>query len=175
MPSAPIAVGARSTPEMRWLTVGAIAKDWHATEPGNLEHRGWVNDVEPYLSAADVVISSAGNTTCHQILRASRPWMVIPEWRYFDEQQEKAEALERAGVACVRRSWPASAQAWRAAIQEALDIDPERQHALVDPEAAKKAARRLETLSKSLWRTGVGADRPAKQLSPTTNRIEEAR
>ncbi|MGB3555710.1 MAG: hypothetical protein WBA25_13830, partial [Jannaschia sp.] len=71
--SAPVAVGARAVPEARWITVGNITRDWHATEPSNLEHKGWVNGAADYLAAADVVVASTGNTTCQQVLATGLP------------------------------------------------------------------------------------------------------
>lgn len=150
---APLGVGARSQPGARWITIGAIERDWHATEPANLEHRGWVDNAADYIAAADLVIASAGNTTCHQILAAGRPWLVVPEWRYFDEQQRKAEALANAGVAVVWAYLPASAHAWTAALAEARSRhDAQRQRALIDPAAAAKVSRWLEDLAARLWR-----------------------
>jgi predicted glycosyltransferase len=145
--SAPFGVAARSFPAWQWLSIGAMMGDWHATEGANLAHRGWVGDPEAYIAAADLVISSAGNTTCAEVLRAGRPWIVVPEWRYFDEQLEKARALDRAGVALCLDHMPASAHGWQAAVAQALARhDPARQQALIDPQAARGAARWLESL-----------------------------
>ncbi len=112
--AAPLGIGARSLPQARWITLGQVARDWHATEPANLEHRGWVENVPEWLAAADLVVASTGNTTCQQILAAGLPWIAVPEWRYFDEQIGKARALHAAGAALHLPSMPASAQGWRA-------------------------------------------------------------
>ena len=117
---APLGVGARTRPGARWVTIGPVERDWHATEPANIEHRGWVDNAADYVAAADLVIASTGNTTCQQILAAARPWLAIPEWRYFDEQHRKAMALASAGVACIRPHLPSSADAWRRALAETL-------------------------------------------------------
>ncbi|SDF19598.1 glycosyltransferase [Limimaricola pyoseonensis] len=149
---APIGVGARALPDWSWHTIGHVERDWHATEPGNLAHHGWVDDAADRIAAADLVIASTGNTTCHQILGAGVPWIAVPEWRYFDEQHRKAEALSRAGVAHAVPHLPSSAQAWRAAAEAALmRHDPERMHALVDPRAAARAADWIETLIARAW------------------------
>ena len=71
--AAPLAIGARISPAARWITLGQVARDWHATEPPNLEHRGWVDNVTDFLAAADLVVASTGNTTCQQILAAGVP------------------------------------------------------------------------------------------------------
>ena len=149
---APLGVGARSRPSARWITIGPVARDWHATEPSNIEHRGWVTNAAAHVAAADLVIASTGNTTCQQILAAGRPWLAIPEWRYFDEQHRKAQALAAAGVACVRPHLPASVDAWAAALAETRERhDANAQRALIDPDPAGKAADWLEGLAASLW------------------------
>lgn len=151
-PSAPIAVGARALPDSLWLTVGKIARDWHATEPANLRHDGWVDNVADYIAAADCIVASTGNTTCQHVLAAGKAWVAVPEWRYFDEQVEKARVLHQAGVAHAVPGLPSSVQQWRAAITTARDNhDPARQQACVTPDAAGKTADWLEALIDRLW------------------------
>ncbi|PZX16224.1 glycosyl transferase family 28 [Palleronia aestuarii] len=152
---APLGIGARTWPDTLWLSVGQVEADWHATEPGNLDHRGWVDNPGDYIAAADVIVASSGNTTCQRILASGTPWIVIPEWRYFDEQVEKARALARAGAAHHLPHLPSSAQAWRQAIAdvEASHV-PERQRALVDAAAGTKASAWLEALAARLWSRG---------------------
>ncbi len=140
-PSAPLAVGARALPQTEWVTIGKVACDWHATEPHNMHHRGWVDNPYDYLSAADLVISSTGNTSCHQILAAGKPWLAIPEWRYFDEQRCKADALRIAGAATTLAHLPSSVDAWRVALARTVQAhQPDRQKALITPRAAETAA-----------------------------------
>ncbi|SDG42354.1 glycosyltransferase [Sulfitobacter delicatus] len=149
--SAPFGISARAMPETAFITIGQTARDWHATEPANLQHHGWVDNAADYLAAADMVVASTGNTTCHQILAAETPWLAVPEWRYFDEQVEKAKALARAGAAHHLPHFPASAGQWKTAIQQTLEThDPARQRALVDENAAAGTARWLTGLSDSL-------------------------
>ncbi len=149
---APLGVGARSRPGARWITIGPVERDWHATEPANLEHRGWVEDAAAHVAAADLVIASTGNTTCQQILAAGRPWLAVPQWRYFDEQHRKAGALAAAGVACVRPHLPSSADAWGQALAETLaGHRPEAQRALIEDRPAERAAAWLERLAAGLW------------------------
>ena len=149
--SAPFGIAARAMPETAFITIGQMARDWHATEPANLQHHGWVDNAADYLVAADMVVASTGNTTCHQILAAETPWLAVPEWRYFDEQIEKAKALARADAAHHLPHFPASAGQWKTAIQQTLEThDPARQRALVDENAAAGTARWLTGLSDSL-------------------------
>ncbi|RYJ03954.1 MAG: hypothetical protein EON47_02205 [Acetobacteraceae bacterium] len=162
----PIAVGARSRPEARWITIGRIERDWHATEPANLEHRGWVDTAADHIAAADIVIASTGNTTCQQILAAARPWLAVPEWRYFDEQHRKAQALAAAGVASVRPHLPSSATAWQHALAQTLaEHRPAAQRALVEDGPAGKAAAWLEHLAGTLW-SGRPSHHPSRRSEP---------
>lgn len=145
--AAPLAIGARCSPAARWITLGQVSRDWHATEPSNLEHRGWVDNVADYLAATDLVIASTGNTTCQQILAAGVPWIAVPEWRYFDEQVEKARALTRAGAALHAPGMPASAQRWRTLIARAHRKHlPQLQRSMVQRDAAAQVAAWLGTL-----------------------------
>ena len=149
--SAPFGIAARAMPETAFITIGQMARDWHATEPANLQHHGWVKNAAEYLAAADMVVASTGNTTCHQILAAETPWLAVPEWRYFDEQIEKAQALARAGAAHHLAHFPSSVEAWRTAIGTTIDAhDPALQRALVNENAASETAQWLAGLADQL-------------------------
>jgi hypothetical protein len=150
---AALGVAARSYPQMDWITIGEVQRDWHATLPPNLTHKGWVDNAPDYIAAADLVISSTGNTTCAQVLTAAKPWIVVPEWRYFDEQVEKARALGQAGAALHLPHMPSSAHAWRAAVEQAQrQHDPARQRALAGgADAAIRTAHWLSSLADRLW------------------------
>jgi hypothetical protein len=60
--------------------------------------------------------------------------------------------LRGAGAAVVLEHWPSHGGAWRAAWQAAAGIDPARQRALVDPDAATAAAGWLSDLALRRWR-----------------------
>jgi len=151
-PSAPLTMAARAVPEATWITIGAVSSEWHETGVGNLIHRGWVDNPGDYIAAADLIVSSTGNTTVHSVAATGTPWLVVPEWRYFDEQMHKARALARCGAAALRETWPAAPAAWREALDEARALDPENRRALVGADAAAEAARWLDTLAADLWR-----------------------
>ena len=151
MPATPVTLGARGEPDALWFTLGEMVHDWHATPPGNLLHLGWVDDPARYIAAADRIVSSTGNTTVHMIAAAGRPWVVVPDWRYFNEQLDKARMLDRAGAAAMLEHWPSSAAAWAAAWERAAAVDLSVQRALVDPAATRDAAAWLDTLAKEIW------------------------
>ena len=151
VPLAPLTMGARAAPDALWMTVGRVAGEWHETGCANLVHRGWVDVAEPFLAAADVVVGQPGNTLVHQVLGLGRPFLAIPEWRYFDEQGGKARALMREGVAHACETWPATPRAWREALAAARACDADRARSMVAPDAAARAARWLEALATRLW------------------------
>lgn len=161
-PSTPLTLGARAEPETQWITIGKVRSEWHETVPGNLEHRGWVDNPQDWIAAADRIVSSCGNTTVHMVLAAGRPWVVIPEWRYFDEQLCKAEALDREGLAAVSRHWPSHAAAWDRLWSAARLIDVERQCAIIGTNPAEAAAAWIEDLAGELWKGN--AQKPALEV-----------
>ena len=150
-PYAPLTVAARAEPGALWLVAGPVHREGHETEFGNLRELGWIDNLTDYLSAADRVVASAGDNTVHEIARAGKRFLCIPEWRYFDEQQAKACQLARLDAAVVRTTWPASIPEWQKALRETDDLDPQALAALHDPQAARKAANWLESEAERLW------------------------
>jgi UDP-N-acetylglucosamine:LPS N-acetylglucosamine transferase len=69
--------------------------------PANLRTIGWVDDPEPILSQASVVVGNAGVGTVADVIATGRPLVVVPEARPFGEQAATAAALDRAGLAGV--------------------------------------------------------------------------
>lgn len=158
-PAPPLSLGARAEPESLWITIGSVTEAWHDTPPANLQHRGWVDDANRWVAAADRIVSSTGNTTVHTVAAAGRPWVVVPEWRYFDEQRWKARMLSEAGAAVFADGWPASAAAWADLWDRAARLDLRRQKALVDLQASQRTADWLRGLIERCWgevpRTGA--------------------
>ncbi|MEE4206750.1 MAG: hypothetical protein V2I39_10680 [Erythrobacter sp.] len=163
-PTAPLTLGAREDPDSLWITIGNVASEWHETPPGNLVHQGWVDNPMDWIAAADRIVSSCGNTTVHTVLAAGKPWVVVPEWRYFDEQVLKAEALDRAGLAAVSRTWPAHAASWRHLWDAAARLETNEQARFLDPAAAEGAAEWIEGLCRGLWGAPEGSE-PARILA----------
>lgn len=154
-PATPLTLGARAEPASQWITIGEVMHEWHATPPDNLRHLGWVSDPACWIAAADRIVSSAGNTTVHMIAAAGRPWIVVPEWRYFDEQIAKARALAAAGVAIALDHWPAHVDAWRRAWASAETLDLAKQRKLVDATASRRAANWLREIAELRTRPGA--------------------
>lgn len=152
-PYAPLTVAARAEPDGLWLVAGPVHREGHETEFGNLRELGWVDNLTDYLSAADRVVASAGDNTVHEIARAAKPFLCIPEWRYFDEQKSKAEQLERLGAAVVRETWPASIPEWQKVLAKTDELDRSKLAALHNEGAAKNAAAWLEAEAQRLWRS----------------------
>ena len=150
-PTAPVTLGARDDHDALWITIGEIRSEWHETPPGNLSHKGWVNNPEDWIAAADGVVSSCGNTTVHMVCAAGRPWIVVPEWRYFDEQTCKADALADAGLAAVSKTWPSHAGSWRKLWDAASRLDIDSQRDLIDENAAAGAAAWLDDKATRIW------------------------
>ncbi|WBY16505.1 glycosyltransferase [Erythrobacteraceae bacterium WH01K] len=150
-PYAPLTVAARAEPDTLWLVAGPVHREGHETDFGNLRELGWIDNLTDYLCAADRVIASAGDNTVHEIARAGKPFLCIPEWRYFDEQQAKARELARLGAAVMRETWPASNPEWRKALAETDALDTSLLSSLHDEDAARKAAHWLEDTADRLW------------------------
>lgn len=154
-PYAPLTVAARAIPDALWITVGPTHREGHETDFGNLVERGWVANVTDYLASADIVVASAGDNTVHEVARLGGRLVVMPEWRYFGEQERKAEAFVKLGAAVSAAHWPSDFASWQALIAEARALDGEAIHTLFAPDAAARGAAWLETLTDELWE---GAD-----------------
>ncbi|WP_099827093.1 glycosyltransferase [Oceaniglobus indicus] len=168
---ASLTMAARALPDALWLTVGPVRREGHETEFPNLRQCGWVENVIDYIAAADVVVASPGDNTCHEIARVGRPFLCIPEWRYYDEQSAKGRALARLGVAHVQTTWPASNGQWKDAVNGALAADTAALKALHDPEAARKIAEHLIALDARLWEA---AQCSAASTSPLLRHVPRA-
>ncbi len=86
-----------ATPGLRWTVLGG---------PGE-----WTSDPWPVLSAADVVVTHAGQNALAEVAAARRPAVVVASQRPFAEQHRTAAALEEAGIAVGLPEWP-TADRW---------------------------------------------------------------
>jgi len=116
-----IARAARAAPSWDWQVAGRV--DGTAPNlPGNLHVLGVVAEPAPLLSAADVVVSSAGHNAVAATAAAGRPAVVIPEERPFAEQAAFAGRLRGIPGTAVASSWE-SVRDWPALL-EALAAGP---------------------------------------------------
>ncbi|MDO3640334.1 glycosyltransferase, partial [Mycolicibacterium arseniciresistens] len=110
---------------LRWVAAGGGAD--------------WVDDLWPLLSAAEVVVTHAGQNAIADVALAQACAVVIPEQRPFGEQHATAAALTEAGIAVSVPRWP-SADRWAALVQRARHQDPRQWKRLQVEGAAARAA-----------------------------------
>ncbi len=84
----------RATPGLSWTVLGG---------PGE-----WSADPWPVLSAADVVVTHAGQNALAEVAAARRPAVVVAADRPFAEQRTTTAALDVAGLAVGLTGWPAA-------------------------------------------------------------------
>jgi predicted glycosyltransferase len=156
-PYAPLTMGCRALPQADWHVIGVAGREGHETDFANLTEHGWVDDPLSWIAAADLVMGSAGDNTVHEVARVGRPFLCVPEWRYFGEQHAKAEALARADAAHVLQVWPSSDRGWRDAAAAAFALDLDVQRRLFAEDAGARIAGYLDELADRLWdgETGV--------------------
>jgi UDP-N-acetylglucosamine--N-acetylmuramyl-(pentapeptide) pyrophosphoryl-undecaprenol N-acetylglucosamine transferase len=109
----------------------------------------WADDPWSALCAADVVISSAGQSSVADIAAARRPAVVVSAQRPFAEQRATARALDAAGLAVVRHDWPAIDE-WPGLVEQAMAGDPDRWERWETRGAAPRAAEAIERVA--AWR-----------------------
>jgi hypothetical protein len=112
---------ATATPEWSWLVAGPPPSRRAGGDPPNLRDLGWVPDLWPLLCAANVVVTHAGQNAVAEVAAARRPAVIVPQGRPFSEQTATADALERASIAAVARSWPPP-PAWRSVLASAVRL-----------------------------------------------------
>jgi UDP:flavonoid glycosyltransferase YjiC (YdhE family) len=117
---------AAATPGLRWVAAGGGAD--------------WVDDLWPLLTAAEVVVTHAGQNAIADVALAQACAVVIPEQRPFGEQHATAAALSEAGIAVSVPRWPSSDR-WAALVEGARRQDRQQWKRLrVDGAAARAAA-----------------------------------
>lgn len=137
------AEAAAAVPERRWRVIGPSTMP--TSLPENLEMAGWVDDAEPEIASAGVVIGAAGDGLVSAVLAHARPFICLPEPRAFQEQKIKAERLVALDAAIVMPECPPAKQ-WRALIEAAERQPGKRPSDLHVSDGAGQAARWLEHL-----------------------------
>jgi hypothetical protein len=141
-----INAAAAATASWHWDILGPSVPD--AADQPNVTWHGWVEDVWAMLSAADVVVTHAGQNALAEVAAARRPAVVIPQNRPHDEQRATAAMLHEAGIVVVATNWPASEQ-W--------------------PQLLERAEKHGGT-EWSRWSPGDGATRAASTLDDVATR-----
>ncbi len=120
-------------PKLHWTPLGV---------PGGR----WADDPWPELCAADVVISSAGQSSIADIAAAAKPAIIIAASRPFAEQHDTARALERGGLGVVRYDWPEPGD-WPDLIDQARAHRPDEWQRWEVRGAAARAATAIERVA----------------------------
>lgn len=102
--------GGSAVPAGYWGAVSDRLPEIEVTVLGGTEGV-WVDDPWPWLCAADLVITHAGQNAIADVAAAGVPAVVVPEPRPFDEQRTTANVLRSAELAAVLDELPAP-DAW---------------------------------------------------------------
>ena len=86
----------------------------------------WVEDPFALLSAAEVVVTAAGQNAIADLAALGARAVVIPQERPFEEQQATARVLRDAGLAVVPDGVPA-VEDWAGLIERARELRPDWQ------------------------------------------------
>jgi hypothetical protein len=121
-----------ATPDWTWDVLGARGR--------------WDQDPWPALCAAEVVVTHAGQNAVAEVAAARRPAVVVPQDRPFGEQTATATALDRGGLAVVRRTWPRPRE-WTECLAEASGHDGATWTRWAPGDGARRAAAVLEELA----------------------------
>lgn len=138
---AALIAAARRLSEWRWIAVGIDGSGGDL--PSNLRLAGWVDDPQPYLRAADVVVTAAGHNSVMEAGSAGCRFVAIAEPRPFDEQLRKARVLQRERLAVGLDDWPDPAR-WPEIIRQAENLEPGRWAEIFESDGALQAARHIE-------------------------------
>ncbi len=127
-----VAAAVKATPAWDWDLLGGAA--------------GWRADPWPVLRRADIVVTHAGQNALAEVAASRTPAVVIPQTRPHGEQVAAADLLERAGLATVRRKWPAP-ESWPALLEQAAATDGSRWALWCPGDGAQRAARLIEEVA----------------------------
>lgn len=122
--------GRPQLPEVSWTAIGGASGRW-------------VDDPWPYLCAADVVVSHAGQNCIADIAAAQRPAIVVPQPRPFGEQHCTARVLEQHALATVALD-PRGEKDWPGLVHRAARRDPAHWRRWQVHGAAARAAAAIE-------------------------------
>ena len=139
-----IAAAASATPQWLWLIVGETDQDC-LNLPDNLKVIGWCEDTYIYLKAADIAIASGGHNTVMEIGTAKIPFLCIPEYRPFNEQEIKARLLAKMGVCLLAEVFP-NADLIEFMLKKLERLDVDSWDKIMADDGAAQAARDIESV-----------------------------
>ncbi|CAM3227307.1 glycosyltransferase [Nocardioides dubius] len=128
--NAELALAQAATPDWEWRFLGGAGGPW-------------VDDPHPFLRAADVVVTHAGEGALAEVAAARRPAVVLPQPRPHYEQFATARALAHG-------SWPAvvagdaAAADWPSLLKRAAGLDGQRWSGWCDGLAPSRFARLVD-------------------------------
>ncbi|MEH3021556.1 MAG: hypothetical protein PGN19_02345 [Pseudomonas oryzihabitans] len=143
-----LVAAARACPDWRWTVLGPVRDD-PAPAPVNLTFAGSVADPAPWLSRAEVVVGSAGDSLVAELADLRCRFICLPDDRPFDEQLSTGRLLAAQGLAITCEGWPAD-QAWPGLLVQARQLDPERWTQVSDGEGARHAAACIRAVAREV-------------------------
>ena len=133
-----LVAAARACPAWRWTVLGPVAED-ATVAPANLSFLGSVANPAPWLTRAELVVGSAGDSLVAELADLRCRFICLPDARPFDEQLSTGRLLAMQGLALTGETWPADDD-WPELLARARALDPERWAAVGDGEGARRAA-----------------------------------
>lgn len=116
---------AAQLPDWRFQVIGAVGDGMGNRHSSNVNYHGQTDDPKDLLMPCCVVIGNAGNNTVMEIASLGKRMILIPEHRPFEEQEIKAGALEKIGLAEVVRPQEAFEVDWAELIGKAIFQKPD--------------------------------------------------
>lgn len=143
-----LAAAAQACPEWHWTVLGPVGDD-ATPAPANLRFLGSVADPGPWLTTAEVVVGSAGDSLVAELADLRCRFVCLPEARPFDEQLSTGRRLAEQGLAVTCDSWPV-ADAWPGLLARARQLDPERWTLVSDGQGAQRAAACIQAVAREV-------------------------
>jgi UDP-N-acetylglucosamine:LPS N-acetylglucosamine transferase len=138
-----VRAAALATADWQWDVIGPNISDGSLP---NLTWHGWVNDVWPRLSAANVVVTHAGQNALAEVAAARRPAVVVPQDRPHNEQHATAAALRNAGIGVIATTWPRPRE-WPRLLEQATAESGDAWSQWSPGDGAQRAAAILDALA----------------------------
>jgi hypothetical protein len=134
---------AKATPDWQWDVLGQSVT---GADLPNLVWHGWVDDVWSRLTAADIVVTHAGQNAIAEVAAARRPAIVVPQTRPHDEQHATAAALRGSGIGVVANAWP-QPEEWPHLLHRAMTVGGAGWSRWSPGDGARRAAALLDALA----------------------------